>query len=288
MAFLCLKDYYAFIAEVDLNQILEQSTGVSGDPDVLDSCEKKSIARAKEYLTSRYKVNRVFAEFIPFDLTTEYTYGDRINLTADAWESSVYLAGEMVEYLGNVYLRNSTTSGYTAGILPTNTTYFSLLGEEGLYYIAFPEDFDEDKIYVENDLVYYSHEIYKKNSQTISVDSLPILPTNTIYYTRIRSVEYSDYLTVVGVNPSDNEWTMGDNRNQTVVECIVHMTLNKIHSLINPRNIPSIRMDNFSTAIATLKEFQMGDVQADLPDREGGQTGYSIRFGSNQPTTHGY
>ena len=118
---------------------------------------------------------------------------------------------------------------------------------------------------------------------------LPIYPTNTNYFERVRTTEYLSELTVTGVYPSNAAWTLGDNRNQSIVECIAHMTVNKIHSIINPNNIPKQRRDNFSMAIATLKEFQTGIVNADLPDKEDiKQQGFSMRFGSNEPTEHSY
>jgi hypothetical protein len=290
MAFLRKEDYFEHISEANLNQVLEQSTGISGDEDVLTKSELKCITRAKEYLTSRFKVDRIFANFKDFDLSEDYTYGDRINFSFDEWEASVYLEGEFVNYNGRVFLKNATTAGYTAATLPSNATFFTNIAEAGIYYIAFPYEYNEDNVYSASELVTFKHEIYKRNTTTYTADQLPILPTNTNYFTRVRNTEYLTELTVTGVYPSDSDWTFGDNRNQTIVECIVHMAINKIHSIINPRNIPQTRRDNFSAAIAVLKEFQEGNVQADLPNRnlEGAQTGNSIRFGSGEPTTHGY
>jgi hypothetical protein len=288
MAFLRIEDYYPAISLEHLNQILEQSVNVSGDRDVLLTAELRSISRAKEYLTARYKVDRIFKDFLPFSISSNYTYGDRINWTAPPWVNGVYAANSLVSYNGFVYKKNATTAGYTAATLPNNITYFDNVGEESVYYVAFPPEYDEDKVYASNELLYYSHEVYEKNSETYDESQLPIIPTDKRYFKRITPSNYSAVLTVNGVYPTNPAWTYGDNRNQTIVECIAHMAINKIHSIINPRNIPALRRDNFSTAIETLKEFQIGSVQADMPDKEGAQTGYAIRFGSNQPTTHGY
>lgn len=289
MAFLRLEDYYSTIPKDHLNQILEQAVNVSGDKEVLRTSELRSISRAKEYLTHRYKVDRIFKDFIPFSLSTSYTFGDRVNWTAPAWVNSVYAADSLVSYNGFVYKKNANTSGYTATTTPTNDTYFDSLGEEEVYHIAFPEEYNEDKVYITDDLVYYSHEIYKKNAESYTAEDLPVLPTHKLYFKRVRTTEYLDEKAVTGEYPNNASfWTYGDNRNQTIVECIVHMSINKIHSLINPRNIPALRRDNFVTAIDVLKEFQNGSVQADMPDKEGAQVGYSIRFGSNKPTEHGY
>lgn len=288
MAFLCIDDYLESVSEDNLNQILEVARGIEGDPEVLANSENKSIARAKEYLSARYKVNRIFAPFLDFSISDTYTYGNRINWTADAWVSGVYTEGQFVEYSGTIYRKNSITVGYTTETLPTNATFFLNVGAEGLYYIAFPAEFDEDELYVEDDLVTYSYEVYKKNSSTGGYEE-NIKPTDTNYFTRIKTTEYTDELAVTGVYPTNAAWTLGDNRNQSMVECIVNMTLNKIHAVINPRNIPAIRVQGFSNAIAMLKEYQTGIVTADMPDRElDAQQGYSIKAFSNPPTEHYY
>ena len=288
MRFLRTDDYLETISEDNLNQVLEVARGIDGDSEVLENSESKSITRAKEYLTARYKVNRIFAPFLDFDIADTYTYGNRIHWTATAWASGVYAEGSFVLYSGIVYRKNSTTLSYVAATLPTNATYFLNVGAEGIYYIAFPADYDEDELYVEDDLVFYSHEIYKKNAY-VGGYLEGKLPTDTNYFDRIKTSEYTDELSVTSVYPTNAAWTAGDNRNQSIVEIIVNMTLNKIHAIINPRNIPQTRRDGFSNAIASLKEYQTGIVTADMPDRElTSQQGYSIKASSNEPTEHSY
>lgn len=287
MAFIILNDYIDIISEAKLNQILEVSRDTSGDVEVREKAEAKAITRAKEYLRSRYRVERIFKDFIPFSLSTEYTYGDRINFTYDAWVNNVYTNGQRIVYNDIVYQKNSTTSGYTAATLPTNATFFTEIADAGIYYIANPADYDNDKVYVEDDLCFYSHEIYKRNDQ-VSTDS-GLLPTDTVYWTRVKTTEYLTELTVTGLEPSDDAWTYGDNRNQGIVECICHMVVNKLHSVINPQNIPALSRDNYSKSIDYLKELQKGVVEGDLPDIEDdNQTGFSIKFSSNPSTTHSY
>lgn len=287
MAFLRTQDYKEFISVDQLNQILEQSSGIPGDTIVLAGAEIKSITRAKEYLTSRFHVDRIFKDFRTFVIGSTYTFGDRINWSFDEWTSGIYSNGDRVNYEGRVYIKNATTISYTATTLPTNATFFDDKGPEGIYYIAYPSEYDEDKVYAADDLVYFSHEIYKRNNTNNTETA--IQPTNTGYFTRIKTSEYLTYKSVTAVYPTDALWTFGDNRNQTMIEIIIHMVLNKIYSLINPRNIPELRRDNYSNSIALLKEFQKGVTQCDIPDRQLiEQEGYSARFGSNTPTTHGY
>lgn len=288
MAFILLEDYLDSISESQLNQILEVSREISGDTEVRQKAEAKAITRVKEYLRSRYKIDRIFKDFILFNLSTEYTYGDRINFTADAWSAQVYTNNTLVSYNGTVYKKNATTSGYSSGTLPTNSTFFDVIAQEGTYYIAYPDYYDSDKAYVENDLLFYSHEVYKRNASASAYES-GILPTNDSYFDRVKTTKYLGELTVTGVYPSDNAWTQGDNRNQLVIECVCNMVIKKLHSIINPRNIPASVRDEYNDSVEWLKQIQKGTVEADLPDIEGEeQTGYSIRFGSNLPTTHGY
>lgn len=286
MAFLRTSDFYDHISEANLNQILEEAKGIEGDTEVRASAENKAISKAKEYLTSRYLVKRVFAFFKTFSLSTSYSWGDRIDFTADAFNAlTVYSSTNTVLYNGSVYEKNATTLSYVAGTLPTDTNFFTYRGAEDLYFIAFPEDFDSDEVYTEDDFVTYNHQVYQRGSSTPQETTLP---TDVNYWTRIKSSEYLANKEVVGLCPNNSEWTQGDNRNQGVVECIVHMTLIRIHSIINPRNIPQLRRDNNDMSKEWLKEVQKGVIEADLPAKLTEQTGYSIRFGSHTQTEHGY
>lgn len=287
MAFIRIKDYYEFISEENLNQILEVSTGVIGDPEILAKAELKAITRATDYLVSRFYTDRIFAPFKTFSIGDTYTWGDRIDFTADAFVlATVYTSGTLLSYLGNVYQRNSTTASYVAGTLPTNATFFNLRGEEDIYSIAFPDQFDLDVLYTTNDFVTYKNEVYQRNSTPGAMYG--DLPTCKNYFTRIRTTAYESNYSVSAVWPNQSGWSQIDNRNGDVVECICHMVINKIHSLINPRGIPETRRNNYSAAISWLKDdAQKGTSQLNLPAREA-QEGYSIRFGSNTPTQHGY
>jgi hypothetical protein len=287
MAFIRIEDYYEFIAEEHLNQILEQSRGIEGDPDILAKAEEKAITRAKSYLDARFYTNRIFAEFQDFSISATYTWGDRVEFTATAYNAAtVYTSTQLLSYGGSVYQKNATTSGYVAGTLPTNATFFDNRGEEGIYFIAYPTTWDADVLYSEDDYTFYKNEVYQRNATTGA--TYGTLPTDTNYFTRIRTSEYLTNQSVTAVWPTDAAWTQGDNRNGDVVASIIHMVLNKIHSIINPRNIPQLRRDNYTEALNWLKnDAQIGQTQVGLPERIE-QEGYSIRFGSGEPTTHGY
>ena len=64
----------------------------------------------------------------------------------------------------------------------------------------------------------------------------------------------------------------------------VDIVLYHIHSRINPRQIPEIRVDRYERAIAWLKMVTKGEVTPDLPTlpTEGVQDTSAIGWGSKQ------
>lgn len=288
MAFIRLEDYYEFISEENLNQILEVARGIAGDTEIRQKAEEKAISRAKDYLRPRFRIDRIFAEYKEFSISDTYVWGDRIDFTATEFDIvTSYSSSDLLSYNDKIYQKNATSLSYTPGILPTNTTFFDLRGDEATYYIAFPDYFNDEVVYSASDFIFYKFEVYQRNSYP-GAYAAGVLPTNANYFTKIKTIDYAASHSVTGVWPSNAAWTEGDNRNADIVASIVHMAISKLHSIINPRNIPQLRRDNFSEAIKYLKEDCLrGDTQVDLPQMEA-QSGYSIRFGSNTATTHGY
>lgn len=283
MGFLTLTDYHRLISETNLEVILKQARGTLGDSEILLNSERANIEQLKNSLRGRYKVDSVFAEFIDWDFATDYFWNDRIYFTADDYAAlTVYTTGELVLYNGVVYQRNATTLGYVAGTLPTNATYFSNRGAEGIYYITPPDNYDEDVNYSLNDKVTYEHKYYILTAET---DEEGILPTDTSYWERI--VDLSSYNTVGHWPNETTYWTYGDNRNLSIIECLVDFVLYDVHAVINPRNIPQLRADRYTKSVEWLKDIRDGKYDLDLPEF-GSQKGYRIRFGSNEQNINYY
>jgi len=279
MAFLRELDYLTLINQDNLNVVLKQARGVIGDPEILRNTEKKCIAQIKNSLRGRYKVDEVFAEFQDWDLTTDYLYDQRLDWTAADWATAtVYTSGQLVNYLGYVYEKNATTAGYAAGTLPTNATYFTNRGAEDIYYITPPPAFDEDTEYTATTgQTSYNFRYYIRTSVTASYEA-GILPTDTTYWERITDL--SPYA-VTGHWPNETSyWTQGDNRDLSIVECVIDYVLYDIHAVINPRQIPALREARWSKAVKMLSDIRQGQYDMALPEY-GAQTGYRIRFGSN-------
>lgn len=282
MSFLRDLDYHSIISEDNLNVILKQARGTLGDTAILANLERNNIAQMKNSLRGRFVVDDIFEEFATWNIATEYEYNDRLNWSAtDYAAGTTYTSGTLLLYEGTVYEKNATTGGYVAGTLPTNATYFTNRGTDGIYYITPPAQWDEFTVYAENDLVTYKHRYYIATATTEE----GVKPTDTSYWERVTDL--STY-TTVGHWPNETaHWTFGDNRELTVVECLVDMIVYDVHAVINPRNIPMLRSDRYQKAMNWLLDIRKGMYDLNLPEI-GPQSGYKLRFGSNPQSINYY
>jgi hypothetical protein len=269
--FLRIDDFWRTgqINQANFNQILEQGIGVSGDEDIIEQSE----------LSGRYRVGDIFEPFQEFDINEDYFYGDRINLTADAYvNATAYTVGTRVLYQNKVYecILNST------GNVPTNATYWLYLGLEGIYHIAYPNKWDDRIFYAIADRVTYNGIVYERRD--VAGYKEGIVPTDTNYYDLIN---IADYTAVTGVVPNNVAWTYSDNRNISIVKHVITVVLYNIHKLINPRNIPAIRQQEYDLTIEFLKDVVRGKANMDLPGYAA-QTGYALRAGSQPMNTNTY
>ncbi len=282
MSFLRDLDYHSIISEANLNVILKQARGVLGDTDILANLERNNIAQMKNSLRGRFVVDEVFAEFKTWDIATNYYWNDRLDWTAtDFALATVYTSGTLLLYEDTVYEKNATTIGYAAGTLPTNATFFTNRGAEGVYYITPPVPWDEFTVYGEDDLVTYKHRYYIGLQATEEGTK----PTDTAYWERVTDL--STYNTVGHWPNEDDYWTFGDNREQSVIECLVDLIVYDVHAVINPRNVPMLRSDRYQKATAWLSDIRKGLYDLNLPEI-GGQSGFRIRCGSNPQSINYY
>lgn len=72
----------------------------------------------------------------------------------------------------------------------------------------------------------------------------------------------------------------GTDRNPQIVLYYIDIVLYHLHSRINPRNIPTLRMDRYDSAISWLKMAAKGDITAAL-DKIVPAQGQRIKYGSN-------
>lgn len=283
MSYLVTSDYTlgGFISLENLEQIVKNARGITSDYDVLNSCERRAISMCEDYMSAKYRTDIIFATNIDFDLATAFKWNDRIYLTADTFNvATTYSNNDYVLYNGSVYRKNSEVSGYVAGTLPTNATYFDLAGLEGFYYITPPSAYDNGVVYTASQYVTYDFEIYKRNSNNNS--EYDLIPTDTNYWTKVLRANYLSEYDVTGEYPKNTTyWTYGDNRNMSLVTKVVDISLFYLHAVINPRNIPALRGERYQECMEYLESLMKGGLNPLLPTI-GAQKGYKIRFGSNE------
>ncbi len=253
--FLRDKDYNGQIREVNLGQ-------VQVDTESRRTMELVAQAELASYLSNRYECDIAFAPLLTFSDTDEYKWQDRIDLTASAFSTTkVYVEGERLVYQSYVYERNATSGGYVVNTLPTNATYFTELGLEGVYFVTSPSPYKGRILYTEGTQVSYNGNFYERTAYETGETS-GILPDNTTFWTLLENETIP-----IGTLPSNNTyWTYGDNRNQQLKVYMIDVCLYHLHSNINPRNIPQLRIDRYNNALNWCKMINRGEITANLPE----------------------
>lgn len=250
--FLRTKDYNGLIRSENLGQVVL-------DTETRRTMELIAQSEVQSYLSSRYLASKVFSPLQTWTPSAEFFWADRIDITGSAYSAStVYASLDKVVYQSNVYQKNATTAGYVAGTLPTNATYFDLLGAEGVYYVTEPTVYSGRVSYAGGTSVTFRGNYYERTDYQLGAKAID--PTDASYWTLIEAESIA-----VGTFPSDaTKWTFGDNRNQQIVMYMVDVALYHSHASINPRNIPQLRIDRYNNAINWCKMVNSGDITVDL------------------------
>lgn len=142
--FLVKYDFQTLIDEDNLDEIT-----ASNDRLVFDAIDS-AVEKAAGYIRHRYDFDQVFKKVQAYSLTGTYAVGNRVFWSPTAYDSaSTYLTGDIVSTGGYIYQANEdigTPEAFTpakwtqlaenntfyiciqittAGILPTNTSYFT-------------------------------------------------------------------------------------------------------------------------------------------------------------------
>ena len=266
-------DYLRAIQDDSLQQIIEENEQIRLD--VEQSAQSEMIS----YLSQRYRTNEVFTNTTEFSISTVYYGKNLVYYTTTAFSAStVYTIDQRVSYLGNIY---NSIAGSTAHAF--NSSEWDLVCKDGeFFYVTLPNnEFDLETTYAINDEVWYDNKVY--TCVTACVGIVPGATGSTAYWG--AGVAYS----VTAILPDDDtKWTLGDNRNQLIVQHLLNITLYWLHLRINPRNVPDHRkiaydgngdIKNAGSALNWLKSVAGGDINADLPEVQP-QQGMSIRYGS--------
>lgn len=75
----------------------------------------------------------------------------------------------------------------------------------------------------------------------------------------------------------------GNSRHRVVRVAVTHIAIYYLHNLINPRNIPELRVKNYDDSVKTLTMIRKGEICQDLPllTTDQTETGY-VKYGNKQ------
>lgn len=154
MPYLILKDYFATIQDVNLQQVLTNE-----DEHRLIK-QGTALAEIKSYLTQKYDVSDEFRETIPFTFTGQYKAKQLIYLDATAYSASgTYALNAMSLNGGNVY---RCTTAIVAPEAFTIAHWTLIEAQYTLYYIPTPyPEFNYKTFYNVGDFVWYKDSVYK-------------------------------------------------------------------------------------------------------------------------------
>lgn len=149
--------------------------------------------------------------------------------------------------------------------------------------------FDLQTTYAPDARISFEDKIYKNIATQSIIGINPTYTSDWQYITDNETLYYS-IGTMSGFYPNDTTyWIRGDNRNQLILMYMIDMTLYHLHSRINPRNVPDIRVVRYDGngpnqtggAIGWLKKVMSGEISPDLPEPTDNEDNLSIVWGSD-------
>ena len=287
-----LTDYQRIIEKDDLLGILEQ------DLDLLEETENYSIEKIKGYLAHRYDLDQVLIDILPFDLNTYYTKNQLVEYSEPEWQSTVnYQPGDRFSYNGEIYEVTATVQG----IEPPNPSYYTRIMKNALLFTVardtqgnYPDEpfryvptcdcfkyerikgWDRQnpiKIIRQSTILSIYHNGQLKAQANIQDDYeypkvLPLIPipdaislgfTGEIeVLTRVPENQWIEVQT-------ENYFEQRDSRNKVLLDWIIKLTVYEIHSRINPRYIPDLRVKQYDDVMKELEKASKGLINIDLP-----------------------
>lgn len=292
MAYLRITDYYQQIQSLQLDQI----TG--GDNAIRLSAEYKALEELTSYLTQKYDMPQELTDTNVWSNAAIYKAKNRVQLDAPAYSATAtYPLGALILQAGKVQI---CIVAITVGEAFTQSKWTILGLQYDLFFVALPNpEFNYLTFYKKADVVFWKDKVYTALTDSVVYDHADKLqmnsqrtvinafPDDTVNGPEQWGVGVA-YSVAAGTLPTDaTKWTAGDNRSQKIVECLIDISLYKIHSRIAPSNTPQLRIDNYDAAILWLKACAKGTVTANVPVIQPKQ-GRRIRYGGNTKNVNSY
>lgn len=197
---------------------------------ILYTAERTAQQQITSRLSQKFDLSQEFTNTTLFNESAKYNAGGLVELNYTAYSvTAVYVAGNYISYTdGNVYKCILLT---TAGILPTNTTYFKLIGAQfDLYYITPPyQAFYVQNLYNVGERVMYKNKIYQCLTASAIITQEDRIQAISTYNVALPNV-FPD-------NPVDGPKQWGVGVSYIVTGYIPNDTTAPIYSPTNPYTI---------------------------------------------------
>lgn len=291
MAYLILSDFKKLI------QVDALSSIIGNDYAILDQMKLAAQTEVTSYLTQKYDCSREFTDTLLWNRSTAYKGGQRVYLDADAYvPATAYTTNTLTLYSGNVYICTASTTG------TFDATKWTLIGAQyAMFYVTLPyPEFNYSSLYAVGNQVWWKDKTYTALLATLVYTHETQLQINSHNTTQnfapddvVDGAKYwgagTAYTVTAGTLPTDTtKWTVGDNRNQQLVNYCIDVALYTVHSRIAPRNIPELRVKRYDDVIKWLNNVAQGkEITAALPLIQPSQ-GMRIRWGGDVKRINNY
>lgn len=285
-----IQDFERLISDDNLTAILNDK------PSILQDVESYVKEKIQGYLLHRYDLTHIFIDLKPFTLATTYYNNDIIYYTEPPFDiAKNYTTNDRFSYNGNIYIVTQDTTGIT----PPNSSYYTLICKDNLLYTtkltskgnypdeAFNFDASENSISDFDRIIGWN----KKDILTINRDNEYLnfyvageLKATAEYLTDVEYpytialnpirdipsagfsgfVSLIDKVTSLTVTPI-NYFEQKDGRNKVILDWTLKIMLYEIHSRINPRYIPDLRVKQNDDAMKELEKAGKGLININLP-----------------------
>lgn len=264
MRFLVQRDYERRISVTDLNTVFDNSTDATYTvlQRIIDT-EFEAIEEVKGHLLQRYDCSLIFTDTPNYSGSATYYGNSRVQYHETAFSAAtVYTTGQRVSYSGSIY---SSTAGSAAHAFNLAEWTF-VCGDYQLFYGTLPAaTFQYLYTYSLGNVVWnpYDNRTY---TSRINTNTRPL--TDTAAWT-----QNAVYLFTTFKPDNGTYWTLGDNRNAKLVQCLVDVVIYHGLSVITKRFEPEKRIFRYmgdgkqpdTSALGWLKSISDGKTNSTLP-----------------------
>lgn len=172
MAYLRLKDYYAFIQADNLQQVIrnDDSLRIQG--------ENGAQSKITEYLVQKYDLAEEFTDTLVYSPAANYKAGQLVDFNFSLYNASaIYSVNDVALYNGQSYI--CTTAILTPEAF--DPAHWQLVGNQyDLFHIPAPyPEFDYQTNYTKGDVVYYKGRVYQAAQNSVILDQNTALQYST-------------------------------------------------------------------------------------------------------------